>query len=241
VSSRIDTLGFLHHQIVAALPDDEAIAALQWCLQAPEPRSTKELKAHVKQRRRAEREAALAKATEDASKELGSQLYGVIYADPPWRFKPYSEETGSDRAADNHYPTMTINDIAEIEPPAATNCVLFLWVTVPMLELGMKLMHRWGFEYKSTCAWHKTKIGTGYWFRNELELLLVGTRGSIPAPAMGEQPPQVLTLPQGPHSEKPDEFADMIERMFPNLPKLEMFARRRRKGWDAWGNQATRQ
>jgi N6-adenosine-specific RNA methylase IME4 len=191
----------------------------------------------VKRLARDDRERDLAGATAEASRELGTKVYGVIYADPPWRFKPYSEETGSDRAADNHYPTMTIDDIAEIEPPAATDCALFLWVTVPMLALGIKLMQRWGFEYKSACAWHKPAIGTGYWFRNQLELLLVGTRGSVPAPAMGYQPSQVQTLERGKHSEKPDAFADMIATMFPNTPKLEMFARHTRDGWDAWGNQ----
>jgi N6-adenosine-specific RNA methylase IME4 len=187
---------------------------------------------------RAQREAELAEATRIASTQLGSTLYGVIYADPPWRFKPYAEETGSDRCADNHYPTMTIDHIAEIEIPAAPNCVLFMWVTIPMLEIGIKLLQRWGFAYKSAGAWVKPQIGTGYWFRNQLELLLVATRGDVPAPAMGEQPPQVLTIDRTEHSAKPDAFAEMIAAMFPNVPKLEMFARTKRVGWDSWGNQA---
>lgn len=191
-----------------------------------------------KRNARVNRERELAEATKQASAELGSKLYGVIYVDPPWRFQPYSEETGSDRAADNHYPTMTIDDLAEIELPAACNCVLFMWATMPMLEMALRLMTRWGFAYKSGCAWHKTAIGTGYWFRNQLELLLVATRGNVPAPAMGEQPSQVLTLERSQHSQKPDAFAEMIEVLFPNVPKLEMFARRRRNGWDSWGNQA---
>jgi N6-adenosine-specific RNA methylase IME4 len=237
VSRRRDTLTFEHYAIVAALSDDIAIPLLQWCDQAEEPpRSTLELTARIKQLRRDNRERELADATEEAARTLGSKLYGVIYADPPWRFKPYSEKTGSDRAADNHYPTMTIDDIAEIEPPSATDCVLFLWVTVPMLALGIKLMQRWGFEYKSACAWDKVTLGTGYWFRNQLELLLIGTRGNVPAPAMGSQPPQVQSIKRGRHSAKPDEFADMIAAMFPHTPKLEMFARKRRDGWDTWGN-----
>jgi N6-adenosine-specific RNA methylase IME4 len=213
---------------VATLPKDQQREAVL----APD-----RAKHMVKRSAREERERGLAEATAEASRALGANRYGVIYADPPWRFKPYSEETGSDRAADNHYPTLTINDIADIEPPAATNCVLFLWVTVPMLALGIKLMERWGFAYKTACAWHKPAIGTGYWFRNTLELLLVGTRGDVPAPAMGDQPPQVQTIERGRHSEKPDAFADMIAAMFPNTPKLEMFARCARDGWDAWGNQ----
>lgn len=237
VAKRLDTLAWWHHQIVASLPDDQAIPLLQWCEQAEQPPTASELRVRIKQARRDDRERELAEATEEAARVLGSKLYGVIYADPPWRFKPYSEEAGSDRAADNHYPTMTIDDIAEIEPPSATDCVLFLWVTVPMLALGIKLMHRWGFEYKSACAWDKVVPGTGYWFRNQLELLLIGTRGSVPAPAMGSQPAQVHSIKRGKHSAKPDAFSDMIATMFPHTPKLEMFARKKREGWDTWGNQ----
>lgn len=239
VSSRLDTLSFRHHQAVAALPDDEAVALLDWCAETDPPRSTESLRAHVKKSRRAEREHELADATLEASRAFGSKLYGVIYADPPWRFEPWSRETGMDRAADNHYPTMELDDIAELEIPAAIHCALFLWVTVPFLELGIRLMHRWNFEYKTACAWHKPVPGTGYWFRNQLELLLVGTRGDVPAPAMGEQSPQVVTAAQGRHSRKPDEFAEMIEAMFPNVPKLEMFARGPRPGWDVWGSEAS--
>ena len=104
--------------------------------------------------------------------------------------------------------------------------------------VSMELMRRWGFDYRSGCAWEKTTPGTGFWFRNQLELLLVGVRGKVPAPAMGEQPPQVLTLPKRQHSRKPDEFAQMIESMYPDVLKLEMFARGPRVGWASWGNEA---
>jgi len=220
-------------QAVAALPDDQFEGALN------SPKPTVAINAIVKRKRRAVRELALAERTRRAATQLGSKLYGVIYADPPWRFKPYAEETGSDRAADNHYPTLTIDDIADIEPPAAPDCALFLWVTIPMLELGIKLLQRWGFAYKSACVWAKPQIGTGYWFRNQVELLLVGTRGNVPAPASGDQPPQIQTLDRGKHSAKPDAFAVMIEALYPNVPKLEMFARTERIGWDVWGNEAS--
>jgi N6-adenosine-specific RNA methylase IME4 len=200
------------------------------------------LRIALKQDRRAEREAELAAATVRASEQIGSKLYGVIYADPPWRFKPYSETTGMDRSADNHYPTMTIDDIADIEPPAAPNCAMFMWVTAPMLECGMRMLVKWGFAYKSFYAWLKPGAGHGYWSqRDQLELLLIGTRGDVPAPAMGEQPPQTQTIPRGEHSRKPAEFAEMIERMFPNVLRLEMFARGSpRPGWDSWGNEVVR-
>jgi len=222
-----------HWQQVAAVPS----AVFERAVESAKP--TVAVNAIVKRKRRAVRELGLAERTRRAAAQLGSKLYGVIYADPPWRFKPYAEETGSDRAADNHYPTLTIDDIADIEPPAAPDCVLFLWVTIPMLELGIKLLQRWGFAYKSACVWAKPQIGTGYWFRNQVELLLVGTRGNVPAPASGDQPPQIQTLDRARHSAKPDAFAVMIEALYPNVPKLEMFARTERIGWDVWGNEAS--
>ncbi len=192
----------------------------------------------VKRVAREAREVALAAKTAEVSQLLGYQLYGVILADPPWQFEPWSPETGMDRAADNHYPTMTLETIAMLELPAAFDCALFLWATAPMLEQAMELIKRWGLTYKSYFVWLKPNPGTGYWTRNQVELLLVATRGNIPAPAMGDQPPQVMTLERGRHSEKPDAFAEMIERMFPHQPRLEMFAHRHRAGWDSWGNEA---
>ena len=122
--------------------------------------------------------------------------------------------------------------------PAAEDAVLFLWATVPMLEPALQVMAVWGFEYKSHFVWVKDRIGTGYWNRNKHELLLVGTRGNIPAPAPGEQYASVIEACVGEHSAKPAAFAEMIEDMFPNLPAIEMFARGPRHGWDVWGNEA---
>jgi N6-adenosine-specific RNA methylase IME4 len=191
----------------------------------------------VKRRRREEREKALADKTESAASALGRQLYSVIYADPPWRFEPYSRETGLDRAADNHYQTMAVDEICALKIPAAPDSILFCWATVPMLPQALEVMAASGFAYKSAQVWIKNRAGTGYWFRNEVEFLLVGTKGNIPAPAMGEQPSQVVHAQIGRHSEKSTVFAETIERMFPNLRKLEMFARKQREGWDTCGNE----
>jgi N6-adenosine-specific RNA methylase IME4 len=192
---------------------------------------------HVAQKlRRESHELELATATEAASRTLGEKLYGVIYADPPWRFQVYAE-SGMDLLADNHYPTMPTEAIKQIEVPAADNCALFLWATVPLLPQCLDVMAAWGFSYKSLILWEKDRAGTGYWTRNTVEILLIGARGNIPAPTPGEQPPQVIEAPRGRHSEKPTVFAETIERLYPHTPKLEMFARTARPGWDAWGNE----
>jgi N6-adenosine-specific RNA methylase IME4 len=193
----------------------------------------------TKAEKRATREIELA-AKQHA---LPGKRYGVILADPEWRFEPYSRETGMDRAADNHYPTSMTDMIAQrdVRSISADDCVLFLWATVPMLRDALRVMEAWGFEYKSHMAWDKIHIGTGYWFRNRHELLLVGTKGEIPAPAMGEQFSSVMAIARKEHSAKPEQFVELIEQYFPNLPKIELNARVARSGWDAWGYEAPSQ
>lgn len=189
-----------------------------------------------KKARRKNRELILG----ECQSALPEKKYGVILADPEWRFEVYSRETGMDRAADNHYPTSCTEAIAERDVPsiAADDCVLFLWATAPMMPDALDVMKAWGFEYKSQCIWKKDRIGTGYWFRNVHELWLVGTRGNIPAPAMGTQFPSVIEAPVCAHSAKPECFLEMIEAYFPTLPKIELNRRGPpRPGWDAWGNE----
>lgn len=172
---------------------------------------------------------------------LPTQKFGVILADPEWRFEPWSRTTGMDRAADNHYPTSVTEVIAARDVPsiAADDCVLFLWATVPMLPHALTVMAAWGFDYKSHIIWEKDKVGTGYWFRNKHELLLVGTRGNVPAPAMGDQWSSIIGARVEGHSTKPERFLEMIEAYFPTLPKIELNRRGpARPGWTPWGNEA---
>jgi N6-adenosine-specific RNA methylase IME4 len=192
--------------------------------------------------------AQIVKTTQRATRErtlggiqlaLPTQKFGVILADPEWRFEPWSRETGMDRAADNHYPTSVTEIIAARDVPsiAADDCVLFLWATVPLLKHALVVMSAWDFEYKSHCVWLKDKVGTGYWFRNQHELLLVGTRGNVPAPAMGEQWVSTFEAKVEKHSQKPEVALQMIEAYFPTLPKIELNAADdgERPGWTRWG------
>lgn len=191
----------------------------------------------VKAKRRAAREQILGVVQQS----LPQKKFGVIVADPEWRFEPWSRKTGMDRAADNHYPTSCTEVIAARDVPsiAANDCVLFLWATAPMLPHALLVMEAWGFEYRSHCVWVKDRIGTGYWFRNQHELLLVGVKGEIPAPAMGTQSTSALAFDVGAHSAKPTQFLEMIEAYFPTLPKIELNRRGApREGWDAWGLEA---
>jgi hypothetical protein len=110
-----------------------------------------------KRDRRARREAELG----ERQRVLPDKRYGVILADPPWRFEPYSRITGMDRAAGNHYPTSSLEEIKALAVAsiAARDCALFLWATVPMLPQALDVMAAWGFTYKSSLAWAKDRIG----------------------------------------------------------------------------------
>lgn len=191
----------------------------------------------VKQQSRAGREREL--AAEQAA--LPKAKFGVIVADPEWRFEPWSRRTGMDRSADNHYPTSCLEVIKARDVPsiAAADCVLFLWATAPMLPHALAVMEAWGFAYVSNYVWDKVKVGTGYWNRNVHEHLLIGTKGHIPAPAPGTQWNSIVEAPSTRHSAKPERFLDMIEEYFPTLPKIELNRRGpAREGWAAWGNEA---
>ena len=113
-----------------------------------------------------------------------------------------------------------------------------MWATVPMLPHALEVMKAWGFDYRSHCVWLKNRVGTGYWFRNVHELLLIGIKGDVPAPAPGTQWESAFDADAGDHSEKPREAYEMLEAYFPTLPKIELNAKRRREGWDAWGAEA---
>jgi N6-adenosine-specific RNA methylase IME4 len=193
--------------------------------------------AQSKQARRAQLEAELASRI----LALPDKRFGVGLADPGWRFEPYSRITGMDRAADNHYATSSLETIKAIDVRSfmAADSAMFLWSTVPMLPQALEALAAWGFAYKSNLVWVKNHTGTGYWSRNKHELLLIGTRGKIPAPAPGAQWPSVIEAPVGRHSEKPAAFYELVEHYYPTLPKLELFARgKARSGWSVWGAEA---
>ena len=163
--------------------------------------------------------------------------YPVIYADPPWQ---YDFSPSSGRAVENHYPTMPIEDILAMDVArlATRDAVLFLWVPPSFIKKGIAVLEAWGFELASSMVWDKEKIGTGIYFRQQHEYLLLGKRGNPITPTPGTQPRSVWREPRGEHSAKPDGFYGLIETMYPGLPKIELFSRSPRDGWAAWGNQA---
>jgi N6-adenosine-specific RNA methylase IME4 len=164
----------------------------------------------------------------------------VILADPPWKFDVYDAESGLDRCAAAHYPTMELEEICgmPIADLATPDAVLFLWSTSPHLQKALHVLGPWGFEYRTNVVWIKNRPGLGYWVRNQHELLLIAARGHMRSPAEETLPSSIISARVREHSRKPDEAYELIERMYPELPKIELFARNARAGWAVWGNQA---
>jgi N6-adenosine-specific RNA methylase IME4 len=168
-----------------------------------------------------------------------AERYGVILADCPWRYTFGTGPRSRPRPQD-HYPTLTEAEIKglPVAEVAAPDCVLFLWATSPNLRAALEVMQAWGFEYKTSAIWHKSGIGMGYYWRINHELLLLGTRGSpsIPEPKVRES--SVFWARKGQHSRKPWRVYEMIERMYPDAHRLELFCRTPQPGWDSWGLDA---
>jgi N6-adenosine-specific RNA methylase IME4 len=160
-----------------------------------------------------------------------------LYADPPWEdeFGPNS------RQAELHYPVMTLDAIkaVPVKDISTDDAVLYLWALPHMVPAALELMAAWGFEYRTHIVWAKDTIGLGEWARQQHENLLIGRKGAFPPPPTAVRSPSVVTAPRGEHSAKPEVFAEMIERWYPESAKVEMFRRGApRPGWAAWGNEA---
>jgi len=120
---------------------------------------------------------------------------------------------------------------------AGPNALLFMWTTAPMLERSLPIMHHWGFKYVSQMVWVKSRTGTGFWVRNRHEIILIGKRGKFPCPSPAPFSDSVISAPTMKHSQKPEALQDRIDEVWPDMPKLELFARRPRPGWTTFGNQ----
>ena len=172
-----------------------------------------------------------------------NKKHGVIYADPPWYFKTYSDK-GKDKSPERHYPCMSLSDIIRLPVGdlAKDDAVLLMWVVDPLLDQAFKVIDAWGFKYKTVgFTWAKTNrikmgffTGMGYWTRGNPEMCLLATRGK--PKRLDKSIPQLVVDQRREHSRKPDIVYEHIEKMLPG-PYIELFARRKREGWTSWGNE----
>ena len=167
--------------------------------------------------------------------------YRVIYADPPWKYgnDGIIGDTDHYGHVGRHYPSMTIDELCElpIRDLAENDAVLFLWVTSPLLEDAFSLIKAWGFKYKTSFVWDKVGHNFGHYNSVRHELLLVCTRGSC-TPDNLHLYDSVQSIPKSDiHSEKPEQFREIIDSLYTLGNKIELFARVAIDGWEAWGNE----
>ena len=171
------------------------------------------------------------------------ERYNVILADPPWAYR--DKCNSGNRGASHKYPTMTMRELYDLDVPsiAERDCVMAMWVTPPMLQEGLDLMAHYGFKFKTFLfLWVKTNRdgtpfrGMGHYTRANAEPCLLGIRGKG-LPVLDHSVGQVILSPRLRHSEKPAEARTRIERLYGDVPRIELFARERVDGWTAWGNE----
>lgn len=178
--------------------------------------------------------------------EISNRKYNIIYADPPWSYNDRMIMTGihgAIKGASSFYNTMSLEQIKNlpIKGIADKNCILFIWITMPLLPIVFEVINAWGFKYK-TCGFTwikrtkqgKTHLGMGHYTRGNAELCLIATKGSIKI--LNHSISQIIEGEIREHSRKPDIIRDKIVELCGDLPRIELFARKRTEGWDAWGN-----
>jgi N6-adenosine-specific RNA methylase IME4 len=203
----------------------------------------KTVRNEIKKKRRDERELAVAQSLPDG-------VCGIGVEDFEWDQKTWSD-AGRDKHAGNTYETATdAHTAAEIvrrteermRCMATDHALLFMWVTIPYLDVGIDVLRLRGYRYASNYVWGKENhLGTGYWVREKHEQLLIGVRGwKIPAPLPGKQLDSLVIAPKpnSDHSSKPDDFYDWIRATYPNITKVEFnTVGPPREGWLAHGNE----
>jgi N6-adenosine-specific RNA methylase IME4/ParB-like chromosome segregation protein Spo0J len=190
------------------------------------------INARKAEKRHAERIAKLVELSKGNQPLNLERAYPVILADPPWQYRAV-DISFPNLAPENHYPTISTEEIAALSVAnlATPDAILFLWSTSPHLLEALQVMTAWGFQYQASVVWVKNFIGLGYWIRSRHEFLLIGSRGNMPHPAVSARSDSAIDAPRRGHSRKPDEAYELIERMYPELPKIELFARHTRAGW----------
>ena len=174
----------------------------------------------------------------DLTELVDSELkFKTVLADPPWRYS----NTASRAAAENHYQTMSLEEICRepVKQLIADRAHLHLWTTNGFLEEAFHVIRAWGFEYKSCMVWTKPTIGMGNYYRVSHEFLLLGVRGRLRF--RRNDVPSWHVAPRGRHSRKPFHFRKLIEQVSPG-PYLELYGREEQPNtaWTVYGNQVER-
>lgn len=169
------------------------------------------------------------------------EKYSIIYADPPWEYEYVEIQV---IAIENHYPTMSEQELIEypVKNKRAKNCVIYMWTTAPKLDVAMRVLKAWGFDYKTCLVWDKVKHNMGFYNSVRHELLLIGGYGQAAPDDKGfaNSTDSVYVEERTEHSVKPEYYYSMIEHLHSGKTKrLELFKRgKHRNGWDVQGDEA---
>lgn len=164
----------------------------------------------------------------------GEGVYDVIVVDPPWEYRDTKADAQHLRVR-APYPSMTIEEIKELELPMAENCVIFLWSTQHHLPVAFEVLTAWGCEYRSTIVWDKQSLGMGKTIRFQCEFCLMAYKGRPIIDTTSHTIRDIICSPRREHSRKPDGFYDLVDTICMGR-KLDFFSRERRVGWDSYGN-----
>ena len=177
---------------------------------------------------------------------LPNAKYAVVLADPPWNYGMSNERSGNGHIPQNHYPTMTTDDICAM-PVAdllANNAMLYMWCPASLLPDGLRVMQSWGFEeFVTSWVWHKTGgkltcAGGTALVRHEL-VLIGKKRNGLSTAGTAVRKSSVFEAPVTQHSEKPAFVHKRIEALYPGvINRIELFARTPRVGWHVFGDQS---
>jgi N6-adenosine-specific RNA methylase IME4 len=167
--------------------------------------------------------------------------YSCIVIDPPWDMKKIEREVHPEQGKFLDYPTMPLDRIADenwvpVRTHAADDCHLYLWVTQKYLPAGLELMEQWGFRYQCLMTWRKNFGMTPFSWMYDTEHIIFGRKGNLPLSQLGLR--LSFEAPVQGHSIKPDIFYDRVRAASPG-PRIDMFARTERKGFDVWGNEVS--
>lgn len=163
--------------------------------------------------------------------------YQIIYADPPWE-QSFSGKWNKHKALVSiEYPMMSLDEIKRLPVGdlADVGCHLWLWTTNQFLRQGFDVMEAWGFKYLAPITWVKPS-GIGNYFVHLTQTILFGYKGKCKFPLARYKPTVTFAGFPPRHSQKPEYFYELIESISP-APRLELFARNKRQGWDCWGNE----
>ena len=224
---------------IAALPIEKQRDLLAKLDKRTVLEAANEIRTEKAEARRAARIARMIEISKGNADLPTDRRYPIILVDPPWRYERPSFGLGN-LDPDDFYPTMALDEICSLPVGdlALHDALLFLWVPAPILAQAFQVIQAWGFEYRTGMVWDKQSSIPGRYIRQQHEHLLIARRGEFPTPPDKDRPPSVISARRRQHSRKPDEAYEAIERMYPELPKIELFARHKRDGWYRWGNEA---